>query len=298
MLSRPFTLTFAAVALCLTACTAESTPATDTEQRPPEPFTVDEVASCDDFQKTFRADPKVGEDTSQARIAARGRIIVGVGSDALGLSARQNASGGIDGVEVDLARHIAEDLVGSPDKVELKVVNSADAVAALETGRVDMVINHTPMTCTGWERVAFSAPYMQTPQAVLQRAGNTGRRTCGDDVWSLSLDTVATERIPGRTPGACLVELQRGGVSRIVGGHAVLAGLAEQDPQLELSPGTGAPSVYAVSVRADRSDLAAYISARIADWHATGGWRSSIDRWMGPLGADVSFVKPTYGRTP
>ncbi|TQL57644.1 hypothetical protein FB460_1480 [Propioniferax innocua] len=56
----------------------------------------------------------------------------------------------------------------------------------------------------------------------------------------------------------------------IVDGRPGLAGPAAQ----ELSPGTGVPSAYAVSVRDDRAD-----------------------RWVNSLDADVSFVIPVYGRT-
>ena len=75
-------------------------------------------ASADvDWPGSLRPDDKKPEERIP-EIVKRGRIIVGVDQSQYLLSFRDNATGELKGFEVDLAREIARDIFGDPDKVD------------------------------------------------------------------------------------------------------------------------------------------------------------------------------------
>ena len=79
-------------------------------------------------------------------IIERGHIVVGVDQSQNLLSFRDPATGKMTGFEVDMAREIAQDIFGDPNKVDFRFVNSGDAVYALESDQVDIVIRSTAIT--------------------------------------------------------------------------------------------------------------------------------------------------------
>ena len=62
------------------------------------------------------------------------------------------------GFEVDMAREIAQDIFGDPNKVDFRFVNSGDAVYALESRQVDIVIRSMAITRKRQDQMTFSHP--------------------------------------------------------------------------------------------------------------------------------------------
>ena len=58
-------------------------------------------------------------------IRRRGRVIVGVDQSTNLFSFRDPVSGELQGFDVDIAREVARDLVGDPDKVEFRLLTSS-----------------------------------------------------------------------------------------------------------------------------------------------------------------------------
>ena len=280
------TLTAALALTAVTACTSGGAPTegpmVQSDPRPVDPQRCSEGMAEPAAPSAGTPDP----DTTAARLAERGRVIVGVSSDTLGLSARQNASGSIEGFEVDLAARIAQEITGDAANVELKVIHGADLAAALDSGQVDMVINHVSVSCQYQDQVALSEPYLISPVAVLEREGNTGESICGDEMETLAL-APGDHKVVAASPGGCLVWLQQGEVQRIAGAHVTLAGLAQQDPQTTVST-LDEQVQLSIAVDQDRADLAAYSGAVINAWRGDGGWQQSWDRWLAPLNAQGS----------
>ena len=88
-------------------------------------------------------------------------------ADTLLFGARNPLTGGIEGFDIDLARAVADYLLGDPTKVQLVVITAADRIPALKDGRVDMVARNMTMTCDRWKEIAFSAEYYRAGQKVL-----------------------------------------------------------------------------------------------------------------------------------
>ena len=68
----------------------------------------------------------------------RGKFIVGVTLDAKPFGFR-NASGQPDGLDIDIAKRIAKELLGNEKAVEFVEINSYDSILAVATGKVDFL---------------------------------------------------------------------------------------------------------------------------------------------------------------
>ena len=64
-------------------------------------------------------------------IRKRGRLIAGVSADSLLLGARNPVTGRIEGFDIDVLRAVAQAIFGDPDKVELRVITTADRIPLL-----------------------------------------------------------------------------------------------------------------------------------------------------------------------
>ncbi len=165
------------------------------------------------------------------------------------MSFRDPSTGRIAGFDVDIAREIARDLLGSPDLLDFRILNSADREQALQDSTVDIVAKTMTITCARRERVDFSTVYFVAQQRVLVVQGSdvrdvadlAGRRVC------VVRGTTSLMRLRQLQPSAailtvpswadCLVVLQQRQVDAVSTDDTILAGLASQDPYLELVGG-------------------------------------------------------------
>jgi polar amino acid transport system substrate-binding protein len=78
-------------------------------------------------------------------------------------------AGKLVGFEIDMAREIAKDLLGDPDKVEFVVVQSDGRFPAALSGKVDFGLCSTTITGDRAVRIAFTRPYLDTGGSVIAR---------------------------------------------------------------------------------------------------------------------------------
>ena len=72
-------------------------------------------------------------------IKSRGVLTVGIKNDYPPYGF-MNAEGKTVGFEVDLARSIAANLLGSPDKIKLVPVNASNRIQFLQSGQIDLIM--------------------------------------------------------------------------------------------------------------------------------------------------------------
>ncbi len=231
-------------------------------------------------------------------IVERGRLIVGVDQSNNLLSYRDMATGQLRGFEIDLAREIARDIFGDPDRVDFRFVTSAERIEALNSGTVDMVIRSMTVTAQRQEKVEFSLPYFlaHTRMLVVKDSGIdevedlNGRTACSSTV------TTSLERIRAQAPGAgilatrswgdCLLALQLGQVDAVVTDDALLSGMQDQDPYTEIVGAPLSEELYAVAVRKpdaghDTRGLVRQVNDTLLRMRADGTWQRLFDQWFG-----------------
>ena len=246
--------------------------------------------------------------STMARIAERGRLIVGVSADSLLLGARNPISGKIEGFDIDMARLVSQAIFGDPDKIELRVITAAERIPLLQDGSVDLVARNMTITCARWDQIAFSAEYYRAGQKLLVPRGSTatsladlsGQRVCAPS-GSTSLDKLKDfpDVIPvsAATHTGCLVKFQQGEVDAITGDDTVLAGLAAQDPYAQVVGPAFTAEPYGLGMNKKNVDLVRFVNGVLAQAIADGRWATSYDRWLaGALGAAPAPPVPDYGR--
>lgn len=300
----------------VSGCTAAYDPtpvpsATTTTTSTPTATASNTPAACQNATTSYAPASLASQadDPTIRAIRARGYLRVGVSADTLLFGARNPLTGGIEGFDIDLARAVADYLLGDPTKVQLVVITAADRIPALKDGRVDMVARNMTMTCDRWKEIAFSAEYYRAGQKVLVTKGATavrledlaGKRVCAPTGTS-SLTKLRTYAgvvaVPAATHTGCLVLLQQGKIDAITGDDTVLAGLAAQDPYAVVTTAAAVTAEpYGLGFKADAVGLVRAVNGLLDAMKSDGRWTQIYTRWLaGPLGPAPKPPASVYGR--
>lgn len=276
--------------------------------------------TCENPQDRSLA-PSSAEGDTIAAVKQRGYVAVGVDQNSYRWGYRDPNSAEraveLEGFDIDLARRIARELLGDPDRIRFKAIPTNQRIPAIQSGQVDMVVRTMTITCSRLEDVAFSAPYFLTGQQVLAPHSSTvkgyddtlaGKRVCSA-AGSTAYDNLAADRKSGRLPAStdisttvpnqldCLVRLQLGEVDAVVTDGALAASQAAQDPTVELKGDRFTTEYYGVAMKKDADDLVRRVNRILADYRTDGGWKASYDKWLSPtLGRDSESATPPAPR--
>ncbi|MHC9293246.1 glutamate ABC transporter substrate-binding protein [Mycobacterium sp. LTG2003] len=234
--------------------------------------------------------------STMAAIAQRGRLIVGVDQNTYLFGFRNPSSRQLEGFDIDVAREIARDIFGDPDRIDPRVVEANRREYALQSGEVDLVVRTYSITCDRKRSVAFSTPYYHATQRILTFEGSgidsaaalSGKQVCA--VWgTTSLPTLFALNPRPIVIGVnswtdCLVMLQQGQVDAISTDDAVLAGLAEQDPNVKLVGAGLGVEPYGVGIGKDHRDLVRFVNGVLARIRADGTWERLYRARLSSLG--------------
>ncbi|MFC9550091.1 glutamate ABC transporter substrate-binding protein [Rhodococcus sp. NPDC056960] len=271
---------------------------------PPDPNSCGALSS-------LRPDPTVRPETAPpgsalAAIRARGRLIVGTDQNTNLFSFRDPKTGTLQGFDIDLAREIARDLFGDPSKVEFRLLTSAGRFDALENNDVDLVIHATSITCERAARVGFSTVYFEAYQRLLVPEGSgisspadlAGKRVC------TFIDTTSLATIQRVAPTAtivgvpdwddCLTTLQLGQADAASTDNSILAGLAAQDPNLEIVGPNLELEPYGIVANKNNDDLVRFVNGTLERLRTDGTWTRLYDRWLSLLGPATGPPAPSY----
>jgi general L-amino acid transport system substrate-binding protein len=115
-------------------------------------------------------------------ISGRGKLICGVEGKLPGFSF-VGPDGKYLGLDVDVCKAVAAAVLGDPDKVEYRDLNSSERFAALASGEVDLLSRNTTMTlsrdATGGNGLSFAPTTFYDGQGVMTTAAS-GIRTLKD----------------------------------------------------------------------------------------------------------------------
>ncbi|GAB0107040.1 glutamate ABC transporter substrate-binding protein [Nocardia sp. JMUB6875] len=321
MKTRMRMLLVAAVALLAAAC--GSTPAAEPFQLPPEnrlPVGAKVLTptpsqradmSCNPLAslRPQGAQPQPGAmpaGSTMANIVASGKIRVGVNQNEFLFGYRNPATGDIEGFDIDIAREVARDLFGDPNRVELRPIETSNRVQALAKGDVDMVVQSFTPTCARRQDIQFSSVYFDTDQRVLVTKGSGirsaadlgGKKVCGIPN-STTLDAVFA--LPQRPIVIgienwldCLTALQQGEVDAASTDLPLLYGLKIQDPNLEVVGGAMAADNYAIGIQKDKTDLVRFVNGVLERIRNDGTWQRLYNERLSVLGPSNGPPAPRY----
>ena len=249
-----------------------------------------------------------------ARIAERGRLVVGTAGDKPLLAAR-DARGELQGIDVDLAREVARAILGSPDRVEFRTIPYAGREPALRERQVDMVAHSMTMTCDRWERISFSSTYYRDGQRVLVRSDApvkeiedlSGSRICVAR-GTTTIDNLNRLAVPGLEivsvldAADCLVLFQDGEVDAITSNEIILRGYLTQDPYAAIVGRDLSDEPRGLAFHEADVDLVRFTNAVLAGLRRDGRLAEILQRHLRAVGVtvgrDVTVPVPVYGRRP
>jgi polar amino acid transport system substrate-binding protein len=176
-----------------------------------------------------------------AAIKKRGHLVVAVKETLRPLGFR-NADGQLQGLEIDLAQRLAEELLGSPDAIDLKPVTNQERFSAVMNGTVDIAIAQVTLTPSRLRILSFSLPYYTDGTAIITKSSTIRKPTdlTGKTVAVL-YGSGAIEALHSRLPGVNLLAvesyaaakavLDRGEAIGFAADVSVLSGWSQEFPE-------------------------------------------------------------------
>ncbi|MEU3250208.1 glutamate ABC transporter substrate-binding protein [Streptomyces sp. NPDC006997] len=273
--------------------------------------------ACEDNPQDLSLPPSAAEGPAIEAIKKRGHLSVGVDQNSYRWGYRDpnntDTDVRLEGFDIDLARRIARELLGDPDKIRFKAIPTNQRVPAIQSGQVDMVVRTMTITCSRLEQVDFSAPYFVTGQQVLAPKSSpvkgydeslANQRICSAD-GSTAYEKLDADRKSGELPASadisltvpnqldCLVRLQLGEADAVVTDGALAASQAAQDPAVMLKGDTFTTEYYGVAMKKGADDLVRRVNRILEDYRQDGGWKRSYDNWLSAtLGSDSDSATP------
>lgn len=235
---------------------------------------------------------------SVAAIYNNGKLRVGVDQNTYRFGFRDSETGELEGFSLDVAREIAKAIFGDPNKIQLRVVTSAQRIPALKNGDVDLVVHTMTANCERWKDIDFSTVYYLAGQKVLVKKDTgyqgiqslAGKKVCAAE-GSTSLARIVNLPVDPKPIGMqvsgwtdCLVLLQQNQVDAVSTDDTILAGLAAQDPSTVVPQQQAiAQEPYAIGVAQGHQDLVRFVNGVLQQMRDDGRWNQIYDKWMGPL---------------
>jgi polar amino acid transport system substrate-binding protein len=258
--------------------------------------------------------PKPGQmpsGSTMAKIAQRGRLIVGVSADTLLFGSRNPVTGNIEGFDVDMLKQVATAIFGdaNPNHIEYQVLTYAQRIPALISGQVDIVADVMTINCSRWAQIDFSSEYFHAGQRVLVRSDSTvggigdlnGKRVCAA-TGSTNIDELKNYpkviAVPVDDISDCMVLFQRGTVDAVTGDDTVLAGFVAQDPYAKVVGPAFTDEPYGLGIAKPNTDFVQFVNAILERIRSDGTWADMYTTWLHPTGAVPAPPAAVYGRQP
>ena len=240
--------------------------------------------------------------SSQVAVAAewetikqRGYLAIAVKDNLRPLGFR-DASGKLQGLEIDIAQRLAVELLGSPDAVKLMPLSNQQRLSAVLEGSVDLAIARISLTELRSRIVSFSHPYyldgtgLVTKEASVQQLGDLEGQTVavlnGSSTIADLRYFIPTARLIGvDSYQEALGVLESGSASAFAADASVLAGWVQEFPNYRLLPKliSGEALAVAMPKGLQYDELRQRVNQAILRWKAEGWLKERARHWGLPL---------------
>lgn len=232
---------------------------------------------------------------SVAQIKEKGVIRIGVFGDKPPFG-YVDANGKNQGFDVEIAKEIAHDLLGSPDKVEFILTEAANRVEYLKSNKVDLILANFTQTPERAEVVDFAAPYMNVALGVVspknapitdlkQLAGKTllvNKGTTADAYFSKNHPEITLLKFDQNTETFDALKDGRG--VALAHDNALLWAWAKENPTFDVAIGAIGPvENIAPAVQKGDTALLDFINQEITNFKANGKLKAAYQKTLVPV---------------
>ena len=226
-----------------------------------------------------------------AKIEDKGELKVAV-KDNLRPLGFTNESGNLVGLEIDIARKLAAQLLGDSEAVEFLAVNNQERLQVVLEDRVDMAIARVSMTTPRARIVDFSPYYYLDGTGIVTKDSKINSiqdLTRANIALLKNSETIAVVR--NRLPQAKLVGvesyqqalqlIENGQADAFAGDRSVLTGWIQQYPTYRLLPArlSGAALAIVMPKGLQYQELRDEVNQAIAEWKESGWLEERIQYW-------------------
>lgn len=251
------------------------------------------LTACDNA-KTSAASPSAEKD-SVAQLKEKGVIRIGVFGDKPPFG-YVDANGKNQGFDVEIAKEIANDLFGSPDKVEFVLTEAANRVEYLKSNKVDLILANFTQTPAREEVVDFAAPYMVVALGVIspkeapitdiaQLKGQTllvNKGTTADAYFSKHHPEINLLKFDQNTETFDALKDGRG--VALAHDNALLWAWAKENPNFDVAIGNLGPQEnIAPAVQKGNKALLDFINQEIAAFKTNGKLKAAYQKTLVPV---------------
>ena len=224
-------------------------------------------------------------------IEAEGKLKVAVKENVRPLGFT-NQTGALVGLEIDIARQLAAELLGDSSSAELLVVDNIDRLQLILDNYVDLTIARVAVTTPRKRIVDFSDYYYLDGTGIVTKNSNI------EQVNGLSSSTIAVLEdsatiavIRHQLPNATLIGvdsyqtalemLESDRADAFAGDRSILTGWVQEYPQYRLLPErlSGAALAVVMPKGLQYKELRQKVNSTIARWKSSGWLQERIDHW-------------------
>jgi polar amino acid transport system substrate-binding protein len=222
-------------------------------------------------------------------IKERGYLIVAVKDNTRPLGFR-NSQGELQGLEIDIARRLAETILGKPDAVKFVPVSNADRLTFVTEDKVDLAIAHLTATQARARLVYFSPPYyfngtsFITKQSPIEKPSQfktvavlEGSHTIATLQYALpKLKLVGVDSYQ-----AAQAKLDSGEVEAFAANTTTLTGWLQDNPNYRLIPAqlNREPLSVAFPKGLQYEDLGKVVNQSLRQWQQDGWLKERATYW-------------------
>jgi polar amino acid transport system substrate-binding protein len=226
-----------------------------------------------------------------AEIKDRGQLIVAVKNNLRPLGFI-NSQGNLVGLEIDIARRLAAELLGNPNAVLLIPVTNQERLKAVLDERVDIAIA-TVTAIPSRRRIVDFSPYyyLDATGIVTKNSQITSIKDLTHAKIALLNGSTTIAVIRKKIPSAQLIGvnsyqealnlLETGQADAMSGDRTVLTGWVQEYPDYQLLPErlSGAPLCIVMPKGLQYQELREQIISAIARWRESGWLQERIEYW-------------------
>jgi polar amino acid transport system substrate-binding protein len=261
--------------------------------------------SCD--PKSLAPNSSISAGSTMARIRQRGRLIAGVDQTTYLFGFLNPSTGNLEGFDIEIVKQIAAAIFGTwQGHVQWTTIPSAERENVLKSHAVDIVVRTYSITCARLAEVDFSSSYYVAGQRVLVPndshltglADLGGKKVCAAKA-STSLAAIAqapSKPVPVSVDNwsDCLVMLQQGQVDAISTDDVILAGMAKQDPNLQVIGDRFTRELYGVGIPKGQEDMVRFVNSVLETVRGNGVWQQNYNTWIAPMLGPASPPSVSY----
>ena len=236
---------------------------------------------------------KGSAENSLEAIKDKDKMVSGVKNDTRLFGLKNPSTGKVEGFDIDIAKALTKEILGDESKAEFVEVTSKTRVQLLQNGKIDAVVATMTITEERKKEVDFTDVYFEAGQSLLVKKGSKIKSVedlkKGTKVIAVKGSTSAVN-IAEKAPDAEVLQyenyseaftaLKSGQGDALTTDDSILYGMADEDPNFELTGGQFTEEPYGIAVKKDSPELVEALNEALKTIKDNGTYVEIYNNWI------------------